>query len=74
VVAAGGVAVNSRFRALLGERAASSDLDLHFPSAQFCTDNAAMVALAGARRLARGERSPLTQNAAATLEATGFGV
>jgi N6-L-threonylcarbamoyladenine synthase len=72
IVAAGGVAANSRLRTLLGERARAAGIALHVPAARFCTDNAAMVALVGARRLERGDRSPWTQNAVATLEATGL--
>ena len=58
LVICGGVAANSRLRALAAERAAAEGIALHVPSARWCTDNGAMIALAGALRLARGERAP----------------
>ncbi|MGC9456296.1 MAG: tRNA (adenosine(37)-N6)-threonylcarbamoyltransferase complex transferase subunit TsaD [Halothiobacillaceae bacterium] len=55
LVAAGGVAANGPLRQGLGELAAQHDVPVFFPRLAFCTDNAAMIALAGALRLARGE-------------------
>jgi N6-L-threonylcarbamoyladenine synthase len=40
------------------------------PSLHLSTDNAAMIAAAGMRKLARGELAPPDLNAAASLDAT----
>jgi N6-L-threonylcarbamoyladenine synthase len=58
LVICGGVAANSRLRALAQERCAAEGIALHLPSPRLCTDNGAMIAVAGALRLARGERAP----------------
>lgn len=47
LVLAGGVAANPRLRAYLGQRCAAEDIALFMPKPQFCTDNGAMIALAG---------------------------
>lgn len=47
VVIGGGVAANPRLRAALAARCSSQGLDLFMPSPMWCTDNAAMIALAG---------------------------
>lgn len=50
----GGVAANSRLRALAAERCAAAGISLRVPRPGLCTDNGAMVAALGAELAARG--------------------
>jgi N6-L-threonylcarbamoyladenine synthase len=59
VVLAGGVAANRGLRARMAEACARYGITLFVPPLASCTDNAAMIAYAGALRLARGETSDL---------------
>jgi N6-L-threonylcarbamoyladenine synthase len=70
VVLTGGVAANGALRAALEVAAAERDLRVHIPARDLCTDNAAMIAAAGAARLAAGERASLTLNAQPDLSLT----
>jgi N6-L-threonylcarbamoyladenine synthase len=54
LVAAGGVAANTRLRAQLGALAAAAGLDFIAPPPALCGDNAAMIAWAGIERLHLG--------------------
>ena len=47
IVLSGGVAANSRLRASMKEKADAEGLQVFFPAPKFCTDNGAMIALAG---------------------------
>ncbi|TCW85435.1 tRNA (adenosine(37)-N6)-threonylcarbamoyltransferase complex transferase subunit TsaD [Burkholderia sp. SRS-46] len=53
LVVAGGVGANRQLRAALSAAAAKRGFDVHYPDLALCTDNGAMIALAGALRLAR---------------------
>jgi N6-L-threonylcarbamoyladenine synthase len=63
LVLCGGVAANSRLRALALSRAAESGLTLFVPPIRLCTDNGAMIAVAGAEAFRVGKRSDLSMNA-----------
>jgi N6-L-threonylcarbamoyladenine synthase len=51
LVVAGGVGANVRLRALLDAAAARDKFSVFYPAMEFCTDNGAMIALAGCLRL-----------------------
>jgi N6-L-threonylcarbamoyladenine synthase len=52
LVVAGGVGANRRLRTELSARAERRNIDVFYPALEFCTDNGAMIAFAGAQRLA----------------------
>jgi N6-L-threonylcarbamoyladenine synthase len=60
LVLCGGVAANSRLRALAQERAAEREMKLFLPPPKLCTDNAAMIAVAGYEAFRRGVRADLS--------------
>ncbi|CAN7661154.1 tRNA (adenosine(37)-N6)-threonylcarbamoyltransferase complex transferase subunit TsaD [Trinickia sp. LjRoot230] len=53
LVVAGGVGANRQLREALSAAAQKRGYEVHYPDLSFCTDNGAMIALAGALRLAR---------------------
>ena len=65
LVLAGGVAANRAIRAALEKVAAEHGFRLSVPPPVLCTDNAAMVAYAGALKYLRGEVAPLSVSARA---------
>jgi N6-L-threonylcarbamoyladenine synthase len=67
IVLSGGVAANSRLREKMKERAGSENIETFFPAPKFCTDNGAMIALAGYEWLRRGRRDDYCLNADADL-------
>jgi N6-L-threonylcarbamoyladenine synthase len=68
VLLGGGVVANTRLRERMTQAGEEAGIRVLFPSMALCTDNAAMIAAAGASRLERGERSSLGVGADPGLE------
>ena len=65
LVVAGGVGANRRLRARMLAMGEQQGVRVVYPRAEFCTDNAAMIALLGELRLAAGERDDFSIRARA---------
>ena len=68
ILLGGGVVANTRLRERIEAEGAAAGLRVLFPPIELCTDNAAMIACAGASRLARGERTSFDVGAEPGLE------
>jgi N6-L-threonylcarbamoyladenine synthase len=68
LVIAGGVGANLRLRERLAVVVRAAGAELYFPRIEFCTDNGAMIALAGCLRMAAGKLGGLGMSARANWE------
>lgn len=68
IALAGGVASNSALRATLEEACAKENIKMYRPSPIFCTDNAAMIGVAGYYEYLSGTRHGLDLNAVPNLK------
>ena len=59
LVVSGGVSANRRLRSRLTEAARREGARVYYPRIEFCTDNAAMIAVAGLARLKAGQHDGL---------------
>ena len=60
LVVAGGVGANIQLRETLSARCHKQNIEVFYPRPEFCTDNGAMIAYAGALRLQAGNHQPLS--------------
>lgn len=60
LVVAGGVSANTHLRETLDRMAQSLGAKVYYPRHEFCTDNGAMIAFAGCKRLMAGEHQSLS--------------
>ncbi|MDX1251279.1 MAG: tRNA (adenosine(37)-N6)-threonylcarbamoyltransferase complex transferase subunit TsaD [Gammaproteobacteria bacterium] len=72
LVVSGGVSANTALRARLGAMACDAGAQVYYPRLEFCTDNGAMIAYAGYRRLQAGQAEPLAFSAMARWPMDGL--
>jgi N6-L-threonylcarbamoyladenine synthase len=70
LVIAGGVSANLRLRGALDQLGKALGVAVHYPALEFCTDNGAMIAYAGALRLAHGALEGVDMDVRARWELT----
>jgi N6-L-threonylcarbamoyladenine synthase len=70
---AGGVACNTRLRQAFQQAGREQGLGVSLPAPELCTDNAVMIALAGAHALRAGRALPLEAEAFSRLPRNGGG-
>jgi N6-L-threonylcarbamoyladenine synthase len=58
LVVAGGVSANTALRKILNKMGEKQSINVFYPRQEFCTDNGAMIALAGHFRLYAGQKDP----------------
>jgi N6-L-threonylcarbamoyladenine synthase len=73
ILLAGGVAANMGLRQALEDRCRQAGLKLYYPPAALCTDNAAMIVMAGYHRLVQGHRSGWDLNAVPAMKLEDMG-
>ncbi len=65
---AGGVASNTALRAAMKDACEKEQIEFYYPSPVYCTDNAAMIGVAGYYEFCKGVRSGLDLNAVPNLK------
>ncbi len=60
VFIAGGVSANQHLRNRMDDWSANTDISCAYPPLEYCTDNAAMIALAGYQRIMAGQNDSLS--------------
>jgi len=68
ILLGGGVVANTRLRERMQKAGAEAGIRVRFPEMALCTDNGAMIAIAGASRLFHGERTSLDVGADPSME------
>ena len=68
VVLAGGVSANSYVRNEFDKMAKEENVEIYYPELVLCTDNAAMIAVAGYYEYLKGSRADLSLNAVPNLK------